>query len=193
MLATLAWNGLHPTIVHFPIALLAVAPILIVVGLLAKDEGAFLASALMVMALGTAGAWLAVASGDAAGNLAERVPDARVVLERHGEMGATTRTIFTALTLAFAAYLVAPVAVNREPTRAMRLGMYGAFLAAYAGALLYLANTAREGGRVAHEGGIHAFVVPGAVGLSLGACAMGREGPGAARGSTVNDVAVVGA
>ena len=193
MLAIFAWNGLHPTIVHFPIALLAVAPILAVVGLIASEERAFLVSALVVMMLGTAGAWLSVASGAAAAGLAERVRDTQLVLARHAEMGATTRTIFTALTLAFVEYLAVPLVTKREPTRAMRLGLYGAFLAVYAGALLYLANTAREGGRVAHEDGIHALAVPGAVGLSLGACARGREGPGTARGITVDEVAVAGA
>lgn len=69
-----AWNSLHPLIVHSPIALLMVAPILMIVGLLAKPERALLTSALIGMALGTTGAWLAVATGEAAGHLARRRP-----------------------------------------------------------------------------------------------------------------------
>ena len=157
-----AWNSLHPLIVHFPIALLMVAPILMIVGLLVKREQAFLTSALIVMALGTTGAWLAVATGQAAGHLAEGFPGVERLLERHEEMAETARTMFTVLTLVFAALLTIPWALKREPPRMARLGSYGALLAVYAGALVYLANTAHQGGRLVHERGVHASVAPGA-------------------------------
>jgi uncharacterized membrane protein len=159
-----AWNGLHPLVVHFPIALLMVAPILIVVALLAKQRRAFLTSALIVMALGAAGAWLAVATGGAAGQLAERVPGVESLLERHEEMAEGARTVFTVLTLVFGALLVVPWALKREPGRAVRLASHGAFLAVYAGALVYLASTAHQGARLVHEMGVHALIAPGSSG-----------------------------
>jgi uncharacterized membrane protein len=160
-----AWHAMHPLVVHFPIALLMVAPVLLVVGLLRKTwERPLLFSALLVMALGTAGAWLAVASGGAAGELAERLPGVEPLLERHGEMAETTRTLFTVLTLVFAAMVIGPWALGREPSRGFRLGAHAALLAAYAGALVYLANTAHEGGRLVHEKGVHALVTPGGAG-----------------------------
>lgn len=170
------WNGLHPLIVHFPIALLMVAPILIVVALLAKQERAFLTSALIVMALGTAGAWLAVATGEAAGHLAEGIPGAEPLLERHEEMAESARTVFTVLTLVFAALIAVPWALKREPPRAVRLGSYGGLLAVYAGALLFLANTAHQGARLVHEKGVHALVVPGASGPAAPELRAGRSG-----------------
>ena len=33
-----SWDGLHPLIIHFPIALLLVAPLLVLVGALLKPE-----------------------------------------------------------------------------------------------------------------------------------------------------------
>jgi len=165
MLPIPAWSGLHPLVVHFPIALLTVAPILMIVALLAKQERAFLTSALIVMALGTAGAWLAVATGEAAGHLVEGFPGAEPLLERHEEMAESARTLFTVLTLVFGALLAIPWAVKREPGRAVRLGSYGALLTVYAGALLYLASTAHQGARLVHERGVHALVAPGSSGL----------------------------
>ena len=33
-----SWDGLHPLIIHFPIALLLVAPLLVLIGALLKPE-----------------------------------------------------------------------------------------------------------------------------------------------------------
>jgi uncharacterized membrane protein len=155
-----SWNALHPLIVHFPIALLMVAPILVMVGLLLKGQRTFLTSALLLMVLGTAGAWLAVATGNSAGELAERLPGVKALLERHEEMAETTRTVFTVLTLVFASLIAIPWALRREPPRLVRLGAHVAFLAVYAGALVYLASAAHQGGRLVHELGVHALVAP---------------------------------
>lgn len=65
------WNHLHPAIVHFPIALLTVAPLLVLLGLLwpAQRRGIH-AAALVLLVLGFGGLMLALASGDAV----ERTP-----------------------------------------------------------------------------------------------------------------------
>lgn len=153
-----SWTGMHPLVVHFPIALLAVVPVLVLLGAVSAPRRGVLASALLLLVLGTAGAWLAVATGDIAGKVADRLPEVERVLERHAALAETTRTIFTVLTLAFAALLVIPAVLRREPTRAARLGAMGAFLVAYAGALLCLASTAHEGATLVHGKGIHAVL-----------------------------------
>ena len=159
MLPIPAWSAAHPAVVHFPIALLGVAPILIFVGLLTRRAPAFLAAALLVMALGTASAWLAVATGGAAAHVAEGTPGIEPLLEQHEEMAESARTIFTVLTLVFAALLSLPLALKRELPRSIRVGSYGALLAVYAGALVYLATTAHQGARLVHEKGVHALLV----------------------------------
>jgi uncharacterized membrane protein len=151
-----SWTGMHPLVVHFPIALLAVVPLLVLVGGISAPRRGVLASALLLLVLGTAGAWLAVATGESAGKVAERLPDVDRVLERHEALAETTRTIFTVLTLAFVALLAVPAVLRREPRRAVRLGAMGAFLVAYTGALLCLASTAHQGGTLVHGKGIHA-------------------------------------
>src|SRR5579883_1369195 len=96
-----SWQAIHPLIVHFPIALLLVAPLFIVVAILRKPERnlPYLIAALILMALGTVGTYLASSSGEAAGQLAESVPQAKPVLEQHEELAVTTELAFTALTL----------------------------------------------------------------------------------------------
>ena len=182
------WSGLHPLVVHFPIALLMASPLLIVVALLARQERkrAFLLSALIVMVLGTAGAWMAVATGEAAGRLAERVPAAESLLERHEEMAESARTIFTVLTLVFATLVAIPWALKREPPRALRLASYGTLLAVYAGALVFLANTAHQGALLVHGQGIHATLAPGSFG-GPGAADPVRAEPGDRHASAHHD------
>ena len=170
------WQGLHPLVVHFPIALLTVAPILIVVGLFLKRAPAFLGAALLVMALGTAGAWVAVASGAAAAHVVEGTPGVEPLLERHEEMAETARTMFTVLTLVFGALVAVPLAIKTELGRSLRVASYGGLLAVYAAALVYLANTAHQGARLGHEKGVYALVVPGPSSADSAAVARGRSG-----------------
>src|SRR5512138_3423077 len=101
-----SWDSVHPLIVHFPIALLLVAPILVILGILLprQSRGLFIA-ALVLMAIGTIATYFAVATGEAAGELAERTPGVAAVLENHEELADTTRVIFTALTVIFAVIL----------------------------------------------------------------------------------------
>jgi uncharacterized membrane protein len=163
------WNALHPLVVHFPIALLLVAPLLAVIGLVVKRQRAFLFAALVLMALGTAGAWLAVATGEAAGKLVESLPGVEDVVEHHGEMAETTATLFTVLTLVYGVLLLAHLALRWQPRRIRELTAHGAFLAVYAAAAVYLTQTAHLGGLLVHQHGVHATVGQGAPAVEAGA------------------------
>ncbi len=156
-----SWEGLHPMIVHFPIALLLVAPLLIAVSLFVKSARTWATAGLVVMALGTAAAYVSVATGQAAGEQAEeRVVAAKAVLERHEEMAETTRNVFTALTLMFAMLVIAPAVIRRPLARSVSVTATLIFLAFYSGGTLFLANTAHQGGRLVHEFGVRAMIAP---------------------------------
>lgn len=166
-----SWDALHPLVVHFPIALLLMAPLFVLIGMFVRAERrpAFLVAALILMACGTVATFVAVASGEAAGRLAERNAAVDTVLERHEELGETSRAVFAALTLAFAAVLFGPRVLRRELGSKATLAVLSAFLVAYAAGAVLLANTAHNGGRLVHELGVTATMaaapasaVPGA-------------------------------
>ncbi|MEW6130155.1 MAG: DUF2231 domain-containing protein [Acidobacteriota bacterium] len=154
-----SWDGLHPLIVHFPIALLLIAPILIILGLtLSKYSKGFFLSALVLMIIGTIAVFVATSTGEAAGELAERMVNVENVLEQHEELAETTRTTFTALTIIFAAMLFLPALLKKNLGRASSMILNIAFLVFYLAGALVLANTAHQGGRLVHELGVRAMV-----------------------------------
>ncbi len=156
-----SWDALHPMMVHFPIGLLLSAPILILLGIIFPDgRRLFSVAALVVMLLGTAGACLAVQTGEAAAELAERTPQVSAVLERHEELAETTRTLFTILTVVFAAILFAPSVFKRPLRRGSYVVLNAVFLVAYMAAAVFLADTGHKGGRLVHELGVRAMMAP---------------------------------
>ena len=156
------WEGLHPLIVHFPIALLLITPLLVIAGaLLTPEKGRIvLYTALGLMLIGTLGTFLAAATGEAAGKLAERTPQVDAVLERHEELADATRAVFAGLTCIFAAIVFAPKVFRKLPGRLVTTALPLIFLLFYGAGMLLLANTAHNGGRLVHEFGIKAMVGP---------------------------------
>ncbi len=158
------WSGLHPLIIHFPIALLFVAPLLVLIGIALKSgRRAYLVSALVLMVVGTFTTFLAVSTGEAAGELADGVGSVGAMLERHEELAETTRAVFTVLTLLFAGILVVPTLMKRELKGAIFYVAHGVFLVAYVAGMAQLANTAHQGGLLVHQAGIRAMVATNAI------------------------------
>ncbi len=146
-------QGLHPLIVHVPIALLNTTLLFLVLALFpTRYRGVLAALALMLMVLGTAGTWVAVATGEDSERNAEAVPASKETFEHHEELGETTRRIFTALTIVFAALVFA---WRKLPARILPL-LLAVFLFVYGWALTILANTSHHGGLLVHEYGVRA-------------------------------------
>ena len=108
------------------------------------------------MLMGTAGTFLAIATGEAAGEVADRTAAMNAVLEHHEDLAETTRIIFSVLTVIFAAILFLPRLLKRELTTAVARILPVAFLLLYGAGTIVLVNTAHNGGRLVHELGIHA-------------------------------------
>lgn len=155
-----SWDGLHPLIVHFPIALLIVAPLFIVLGIVLRRARPFLWAALLLMVIGTAGIFIAISTGEAAGKLAERTPQINAVLEHHEQLAERTRLGFAILTVVFAAILALPRLIRRQPGRVATLVLPVVFLVGYLAGMVMLVNTAHNGGRLVHELGVQALVAP---------------------------------
>lgn len=152
------WSGLHPLVIHFPVALLLVAPLFIIAGIAMNPEKGrpYLIAAFALMLLGTAGTFLAIETGEAAAETANRTAAISAVLEHHEDLAETTRVIFSALTVIFAVILFLPRWFRREITTAVARVLPLAFLVFYAAGSAVLVNTAHNGGRLVHELGIHA-------------------------------------
>jgi uncharacterized membrane protein len=155
-----SWDALHPLIIHFPIALLLIAPIFIVVGaVLTPAKGrAYLIAAMVLLLVGTVAIFVAVQTGEAAGKLAERTPGMELVLETHESLAERTQAVFSVLSVIFLALLAVPWLLKRADTRLTTTILPLAFLVLYSAGALLLVNTAHNGGRLVHEFGVRAMV-----------------------------------
>lgn len=155
------WDGLHPLIIHFPVALLFVAPLFVLIGALLKPAKGrpILWAALLLMALGTASVFVAIETGEAAGKLADRTPDITAAIEHHEQLAERTRVMFSTLTAAFGILLVVPLLRRgRLPGRLASTVLPLVFLVLYGGGMLLLTQTADQGGRLVHQFGVHALL-----------------------------------
>jgi len=154
-------SGLHPLVVHFPVALLLIAPLLVVLSMVLKKQRLGLAvGALVLMVLGTTAAFVAVSTGNLAGELAERTPQVSATLERHESLAETTRTVFALLTVMFVAMFGAPLLRRREWSNGLYVALSTVFLVFYAAGTVTLVNTAHLGGQLVHRYGVHAMLGP---------------------------------
>lgn len=157
-----SWDGLHPIVVHFPIALVMVAPVFVVLAMLMRPHArVLLACAAVMMLMAGGGALLASNTGEAAEGNAERVPGAEAALERHEELGEAAQNF----TLALAGVLTLGAGVywvrGAKAKRGVMIGACVVYLLAHGAGALVTANAAHEGGRLVHEFGVRAWAGPG--------------------------------
>lgn len=155
-----AWDSLHVLIIHFPIALLLLSPIFILISaVLAPPKGRpYMVAALITLLLGTTSLFIAVSSGEAAAELAERGGAVDAVLKSHEELAEQTRMAFAGLSVILTGMFLVPRLLRREEARLTSTFLPVAFLCLYTVGVLFLINTAHAGGRLVHEFGIHAIL-----------------------------------
>ncbi len=173
-------EGAHVLVVHFPIALLLAAPLLIVLDLFFPGSrgsveipglsrlGArpmlpmgpsFALAAAVVLLLGTLGAFAAVTTGEVARDQVEDGPDEMFeVLDTHEQLGRATQTVFAVLTALYALYAIFGLWVEKFERPIARIAVGVVFLLCFAAAGVLLANTGHEGGRLVHEFGVKAKI-----------------------------------
>ena len=158
------WEGAHTVIVHFPIALLLVAPLFVLLGLLPRVGRGLGLAALVLLALGTTAAYVAVEAGEDAAKLVVRSPDMEPVLERHEELGEKIPLVYTVLTAVYAMILLVPGllkklgALKKDLPRVVpvvaQIGVWIALLITS----LVLANVGHLGGQLVHRFGVQAWI-----------------------------------
>ncbi len=154
------WDGIHPAMVMFPVALLLVTPVLLLVSLFVRGAWrTWAGAALVTMALGALAAWFAVASGHAAGQLVDKTRTLELAILRHEALGLAVRNVFSVLTVLFAALLLLPMWLRRPLPDWLRITTHAVFLALFVAATGFVAHAADAGGRLVHERGLRAYVV----------------------------------
>jgi uncharacterized membrane protein len=154
------WNSLHPIIIHFPIVLLLLCPVFIAISAAIKPPKGrpYMMAALLVLLLGTISLFVAASTGESASELAERGGTMSAVLESHEALASQTKVIFLGLSVILLGMFLTPRALRRDETRLFSTLLPVAFLALYSVGVLFLVNTAHEGGRLVHEFGVHAML-----------------------------------
>lgn len=156
------WEGMHPIVVHFPIALLTVAPVLVLLGLFWPGQSRGLrAAALALMLMGTAGAFVAMESGEATEHAHQLTRELRFAIHEHEELAETAWFTFLALTGTYLVLFFAPMVLKKEPSRKLDLGLQIAFLVPYLLGVVVLANAGHQGGLLVHQLGIRAPMTEG--------------------------------
>jgi uncharacterized membrane protein len=152
-----SWDGFHPILSHFPIALLTVAPLFIIIGLLKKEDSrSFMISAFILMCIGTIAIYLSASSGDSAAELVKKTPEIDAVLQQHEAMGELVRTLFTIVTALFAVLLFVPRLLHKKLAVRSFTWLAVAILIINSCCVIYMYNAAHEGGRLVHIYGVHA-------------------------------------
>jgi uncharacterized membrane protein len=155
-----AWESLHPLVIHFPIVLLLLSPIfLLISAALPPARGVpWRSAALLILLLGTVSLFVAAATGEAAGELAERGGGVDAVLSAHEQLASETRILFFVLSVILLGMTALPRILRRQETRVSTTLLPLAYLVFYSVGVLYLVNTAHAGGRLVHEFGVHAMM-----------------------------------
>lgn len=160
------WEGLHVVVVHLPIGVALAAPVGMVLAMMLRGgaaKGATLATLAMVL-VAVGGAFLAVATGEAAADYAgleEGVGAVGVAYERHEELAELSRTLLATVGAFYAVWTAWRWLGRRTMRRGWSAVTQGVLLAAWLACCVVLANAAHEGGRLVHEFGIRAPIAGG--------------------------------
>jgi uncharacterized membrane protein len=152
------WDAVHPLVVHFPIALLMVAPVFVLLAVIAPKHAAGLGfSGFVLLLLGTTAAFVAVETGEATAEFALHTDAIKAVLDRHQASAELTRNAFTVLTALYGLVLILPRVSKRAAQQAFRTMSNLVMLILLAAGCLLVANTGHLGGRLVHELGVRAM------------------------------------
>jgi uncharacterized membrane protein len=153
-------EGMHVLVVHFPVALSVVAMLFVFLAMILPVRLRWCSfAALVLLALGTAGMFAAVATGEAARDAAEDASvEADYVLKQHEQLGELVRIVFLIVTVLYGLFVLLPSVVRKWTTASYLVPVQLVFLVVLLAANVLVANTAHLGGRLVHQYGVHAAI-----------------------------------
>lgn len=155
-------EGLHPLVVHIPIGLLLVVPVLILCGLLVKKcNMAWWIAAMVILLLGTVFAWVAVKTGGmsikgevvalATATNPSSAEAINALVKLHAETAKEVCNIFTALTVIFGVFLGILVMRTVELKKLMLWAIAAVFMMLWAFGAVKLAQAGHMGATLVHK------------------------------------------
>lgn len=155
------WNHIHPALVHFPVALLLVAPLLVVVGMVWPSQRRGLhTGAMILLLLGFGGLVLALLSGQEVARYARATADLQAGVRDHELAAQWTLLLFALICPTFLALWAVPLLRRRALPRALDLGLLALWLMLALTGAAALARTAHLGGHLVHDLHTHAGAEP---------------------------------
>ena len=151
------WSGMHPLIVHTPVALGVLAPLFVIPAVLRPGSKGWAKATLVLLVIAAVGGWLAYYSGEAAEEHFQTVgfptPEAEAATTEHHDIGGLARFALTASAAGFAAWMLAVVKLSPAKSRlaaglAVVLTLVAAWLVIWAG---------HQGGELVH---VHGLLAP---------------------------------
>ena len=156
-----SWEGIHPLITHFPVALCFLAPLFLLLAVFtqADKRSAFIASALIVMVLGIGSMYIAYEAGKAAATVVEENGEIEAIVEHHQKLAGYARSCLTLATILFGLGLLICRVSHLHPSELTAFVPLG-FVTFYGLGLFWLLNAAYNGERLVHEFGVRGVVAP---------------------------------
>ena len=147
------WSSLHPLIVHFPIVLFLLLPLLLIAAAMSRKatNHALLVAAFVLMVLATGFLYLTYFTGDAMAAASEGGPTVGAVIKHHCSLAGYTVSAFTLATTLFAVALLVRRVLRLEDMRDLTPWIPISFLVFYALGVFWLVLTAHQGATLAHE------------------------------------------
>ncbi|HOM17734.1 MAG TPA: hypothetical protein PK777_07195 [Thermoguttaceae bacterium] len=160
------WDGLHPWMVHCPMALFLTAPVFVLLAMILFNRGRWMSlTALILLGLGLIGASFSQSSGLAARDYLDQSSvklsdEAADVLQRHQQLGSMIVPVYGILFVVYLVLFLLSIAVRPFDNPVWLFFMNLIFLVLLAVAGLVLVNTGELGGRLVHEFGVHGRIRP---------------------------------
>ncbi len=148
------WSGMHPLIVHTPVALGVLAPLFVVPAVVRPGSRGWAKATLTLLVIAAVGGWLAYYSGEAAEQHFQTVgfptPEAEAATTDHHDIGGLARFALTASAAAFAGWMLTVKKLSTPKSRlvagfAAVLTLAATWLVVWAG---------HQGGELVHAHGL---------------------------------------
>lgn len=149
---------MHPLIVHFPIVLLMLVPLFVLAAVKLRWRRVMLGAAIVLAIAAVASTYVALETGEAGAEIADRTPVINHAIHEHEEAAEAVMTVFAILT----ALLIALAITMRLLSGRFRRRRFAPLLIGYAvihlACYVLVARAAHLGGELVHVHGVHALV-----------------------------------